>query len=414
MDIKPFKGYRPIPELASKVALLPNNLLNEPDRKRAARTNPYSFAHVVKPRINFPDNVAKTDQQLFDFAHDYFEKMIKEGIIIRDLTPCLYVYQMIMDDRHQTGLICCMNIRDYDEGRIKKHEHTRPEKEEENAIHIENTKLNSNPVFLAYSPVAEIDELITKVTLQKPDYDFYSEFGVQENLWIIRDNETISRFIKHFDEKVSATYIADGHHRAAAASLYSKKVRSQQVDLTLPKDYDYFLTALFPSNQLKIFDYNRVVKNIDGLDEKALVKKISEKFEVEIASTIPYEPKKPHRFGMFINGKWYRLKCLPGTFAEDPIGVLDVTILQNNLLEPILGIRDPRTDKNIDFIPGVKGVKELERRVLKGRAAVAFSLYPVTMEQLFAVSDAGEVMPPKSTWFEPKLLSGLVVFRMEF
>jgi len=414
MEIRPFKGYRPIPELAAKVALLPNNLLNEPDRKRAVRTNPYSFGHIVKPRLNFPDDVAKTDQQIFDFAREYFEKLLKEGVIIRDLIPCLYVYRMTMDERSQTGLICCMNIRDYDEGKIKKHENTRAEKELENEIHIENTKLNSNPVFLAYRPVPEIDELINKVTAQKPDYDFYSEFGVEENLWIIRDKETIDKFTMQFAEKVNAAYIADGHHRAAASSSYSKKIHEQHPDPGLPKDYDYFLTCLFPSDQLKIYDYNRIVKSLDGLDEKNLLKKISEKFEVEPAIRVPYDPRKPHRFGMFINGKWYRLKAKEGTYENDPISLLDVSILQNNLLEPTLGIHDPRTDKNIDFIPGVKGLKELERRVMKGRAAIAFSLYPVTMEQLFTVSDAGEVMPPKSTWFEPKLLSGLVVFRMEF
>ena len=414
MDIKPSKGYRPLPELAPKVALLPNNLLNEPDRKRAARTNPYSFAHVVKPRINFPDDVAKTDQQLFDFARDYFEKMIDEGVLIRDITPCLYIYRMIMDERVQTGLICCMNIHDYDEGHIKKHEHTRPEKELENVIHIENTKLNSNPVFLAYRPVTEIDELVDKLTIQKPDYDFISETGVRQNLWIIKDKATIEKFVALFDKKVSAAYIADGHHRAVAASQYAKKVKEQHPDPVAPRDYNYFLTCLLPSNQLRIFDYNRIVKSMAGLDEKTLVKKISEKFFVELAVRNPYGPSKPHRFGMFVNGKWYKLKAKPETFAGDPISSLDVSILQDNILEPIFGIKDPRTDKNIDFIPGVKGLRELERRVLKGKASVAFSLFPVSMEELISVSDAGEVMPPKSTWFEPKLMSGLVVFRMEF
>lgn len=414
MDIRPFKGYRPIPELAPKVALLPNNLLNEPDRKRAARTNPYSFAHVVKPRINFPDDVAKTDQQLFDFAKEYFEKMIDEGVLIRDLTPCLYVYRMIMDGRIQTGLICCMNISDYDGGRIKKHEHTRAEKELENAIHIENTRLNSNPVFLAYRPVAEIDALVERFTSQHPDYDFISESGIQQQLWIIKDKQTIDRFVAEFDTKVTAAYIADGHHRAAAASLYSQKIKSGQPKPDGPKDYNYFLTCLFPSSQLRIFDYNRIVKNMGGLDERTLIKKISEKFTVEEAIRIPYAPSKPHRFGMFLGGKWYKLKSKPNTFDNDVISSLDVSILQNNILEPVFGISDPRTDKNIDFIAGVKGLKELERRVLKGKASVAFSLFPVSMEELIAVSDAGEVMPPKSTWFEPKLLSGLVVFRMEF
>lgn len=418
MDIKPFKGYRPIPELAGKVALIPNNLMNEPDRKRLARNNPYSFAHVVKPRLNFPDDVAKSDQQLFDFANKYFEKLLNEGIVIRDNSPSFYIYKMTMDSRSQTGLTCCMNIKDYDEGKIKKHEHTRPEKVTENALQFESTLLNTNPVFLAYSPVEEIDKLIESITSQKADYDFLSDAGVQQNLWVVGDEKIIQNLIRLFEEKVSAAYIADGHHRAAASSIFSKKIHerkpSRPGDSALSRDYDYFLTSLFPSNQLKIYDYNRVVKSLNGLDEKFFLKKIEENFFADEASRIPYEPQKPHRFGMYLGGKWYRLIAKAGTYSNDPIGVLDVSILQNNLLEPVLGIHDPRIDRNIDFIPGVKGLKELEKRVNKGKAAAAFSLFPVTMDQLMTVSDAGEVMPPKSTWFEPKLLSGLVTFRMEF
>ncbi|HYV92283.1 MAG TPA: DUF1015 family protein [Chitinophagales bacterium] len=414
MDIKPFKGYRPVPELAEKVTLIPNNLLNEPDRRRAARSNPYSFAHIVKPRLNFPDDIAKSDQQLFGFAKNYFEKLLAEGILIRDNSPCFYIYRMTMDNRSQTGLTCCMNIKDYNEGKIKKHEHTRSEKELENALQFELTRLNTNPVFLAYSPVTKIDELIASITAQKPDYDFISEYGVHENLWIVRDEKNIQSFIQLFEEKVSAVYIADGHHRAAAASIFSRKIHESNPIPARSKDYDYFLVSLFPADQLKIYDYNRVVRSLNGLDEKFFLKKAEEKFIVDEARRIPYDPRKPHRFGMYLNGKWYRLKAKERTYSSDPISILDVSILQNNLLEPILGIHDPRTDRNIDFIPGVKGLKELEKRVSKGKAAVAFSLYPVTMEQLMAVSDAGEVMPPKSTWFEPKLLSGLVTFRMEF
>jgi uncharacterized protein (DUF1015 family) len=419
--IKPFKGYRPVPELAEKVALIPNNLMNEPDRRRVARNNPYSFAHVVKPRLNFPDNEANSDQQLFDFAKKYFEKLINEGIIIRDKFPSFYVYRMTMDERSQTGLTCCLNIKDYNEGKIKKHEHTRPEKVSENALQIESTRLNTNPVFLAYSPVKEIDKLIESITSLKPDYDFLSDAGVRQNLWVIRDDKIIQNLIELFEEKVSAAYIADGHHRAAASFIFSKKIHERnrnQPDLfgdaSLPKDYDYFLASLFPSNQLKIYDYNRVVKSLNGLDEKFFLKKVEENFLIDEARRIPYDPRKPHRFGMFLGGKWYRLKAKEGTYPDDPIGVLDVSILQNNLLEPVLGIHDPRVDRNIDFIAGVKGLKELEKRVNKGKAAAAFSLFPVTMDQLMIVSDAGEVMPPKSTWFEPKLLSGLVTFRMEF
>ncbi|MEO5675899.1 MAG: DUF1015 family protein [Chitinophagales bacterium] len=413
MDIKPFRGYRPVPELAAKVAIIPNNLMNEPDRRRAAKNNAYSFAHIAKPGIDFSDDLLKTDLQLFEYSRKYFEKLLAERIIIRDTVPSFYIYRLTMDSRSQTGLICCMNIRDYRAGKIKKHEHTREEKEIENALQIEVTHLNSNPVFLAYTPVTEIDQLVDSITIsQRPLYHFASENGVLQNLWVVNENDAVEKLIASFGYRVPAAYIADGHHRAAAANIFSKKINSQPVD-SASKDYDYFLTCLFPANQLKIYDYNRVVKSLKVPDEKIFIKKVEEKFYVEEAQRVPYDPHKKHHFGMYLNGKWFRLKAKPGTYKEDPVSALDVSILQNNLLNPILGIHDPRTDKNIDFIAGVKGLKELERRVNKGKAAVAFSLYSVSMDELMAVSDAGEVMPPKSTWFEPKLLSGLVIFRME-
>ncbi len=414
VKIKPFKAYRPLPELAEKVALIPNNLMNEPDRRRAAKNNPYSFGHIAKPRINFPDDIQKTDAQLFEFARLYFEKLETEGVLIRDTTPCFYIYRLSMDNRSQTGLICCMDICDYQQGKIKKHEHTRAEKEIENAIQIEVTRINSNPVFLAYPAERLIDELVSSVMqTQKPDYDFVSENGVQQNLWVVNDSSVINQFTSLFDEKVSASYIADGHHRAAAASILSHKMHALP-NSSKSRDFDYFLACLFPANQLKIYDYNRVIKSLGSWDERSFLKAINENFVVDEARRIPYDPRMLHRFGMYLNNKWYRLKARPGTYTGDPVNQLDVTILQQNLLEPVLGIHDPRTDKNIDFIAGIKGLKELERRVNKGKAAVAFSLYPVSMEELMAVSDANEIMPPKSTWFEPKLLSGLVIFRMEF
>jgi uncharacterized protein (DUF1015 family) len=413
--IKPFKGYRPIPELASKVALNPNNLLNEPERREAARNNPYSFAHVVKPRIDFPDDTPRTDKQIFESAKRYFDKLFSEGTLLREEQPAFYVYRLSLGGHTQTGLISCLHVKNYNEGKIKKHEHTRADKELENVVQVEHTHLNSNPVFLAYPPVSKIDQLITNITVeQKPDYDFLSDSGVLQQLWVVQQPEVVEQLRQLFDEQVPVAYIADGHHRAASSSIFSSRMEEQWGGKSKFEDYNYFLTALFPANQLRIYDYNRIVKNLNGLQEKEFLKQLSEKFEIKEASRSPYDPRKPHRFGMYLVNKWYKLKALDGTFSDDAVGSLDVTILQNNVLDPILGIKDPRIDKRIDFIPGIKGLNALEKPVQKGKAAVAFSLYPVTMEQLFAISDMGGVMPPKSTWFEPKLMSGLVIFRMEF
>jgi uncharacterized protein (DUF1015 family) len=407
-------GYRPRPDIAAKVALNPNNLLSEPERRDSAKKNSYSFAHVVKPRIDFPEQTSKTEKQLFEHAKLYFNKLCDEGILIRDKVPCFYIYRLSLDNHTQTGLISCLNLKNYFEGKIKKHEHTRSEKEIENLLHIQSTRLNSNPVFLAYPAIRDIDNLVASITKSRqPEYNFTSDLGVLQQLWIVSDLQIIEQLRQLFDQRVPVTYIADGHHRAAAAALYAQQMKKEWSGKTQFEDYNYFLTCLFPSNQLRIFDYNRVVKDLNGLSERDFLKKLNEKFEVREASRTPYDPHEPHRFGMFLGNKWFKLKSKDGTFIIDPIGSLDVTILQQNVLAPILGIKDPRLDKRIDFVPGIRGLSALEKPVIKGKAAVAFSLFPVTMEQLFAVSDMGEVMPPKSTWFEPKLMSGLVIFKME-
>ncbi|MBX7108209.1 MAG: DUF1015 family protein [Chitinophagales bacterium] len=413
MIIKAFKGFRPLPELASKVALNPNNLLSDQRRKEEARKNPYSFAHVVKPRLNFPDDTPKTEQQLFDFARMYFQKMVDEGTILRDEEPCLYVYRLSLEGHTQTGLISCLHIRDYQEGRIKKHEHTRADKENENVLHITSTLLNSNPVFLAYTPVDKIDMLIAMITNEHlPAYDFVNEYGVRQEVWVVSNEKTIDELTDLFNKHVHCSYIADGHHRAAAAAIYAGQM-ADKLNQLKSNDFNYLLTCLFPANQLRIYDYNRLIKNLNGHTEKEFLKLVSEKFDVKIASRSPYDPSQPHRFGMYLNYKWYKLRAREGTYTNDAVASLDVSILQNNLLDPVLGIKDPRIDRRIDFVPGIKGLAALEKAVVKGKAAVAFSLFPVTMEQLFAISDMNEVMPPKSTWFEPKLMSGLIVFKME-
>jgi len=414
MRIKPFKAYRPVPELAPKVAFSPNNLMNDHLRKEEARKNPYSFAHIIKPRIDFPNESDKNNQQLFDHARSYFEKLVREGALVRDEVPGMYVYRQTMNEHAQTGLICCSHIDDYLEGRIKKHEHTRADKESENVLHIKSTQLNSNPVFLAYPPVEEIDKEILLITqTRKPDYQFDSELGVLQEVWIIQDSALLQLLSGLFETKVPVSYIADGHHRAAAAALHAKQVALESRSESGFRDYNYFQTCYFPSNQLKIYDYNRLVRDLNKLSVKEFLSKLEEHFEVTIANRIPYAPKKLHCFGMYLKDTWYKLKAKDGSYSNDPLGTLDVTILQNNILNPLLGIQDSRTDKRIDFIAGVKGLSPLEKAVNKGKSDVAFSLFPVTMEQLFAIADMGEVMPPKSTWFEPKLLSGLIIFRME-
>ncbi|MEO6168599.1 MAG: DUF1015 domain-containing protein, partial [Chitinophagales bacterium] len=336
MIIKSFKGFRPAPGLAPQVALNPNNLLSEETRREEARKNPYSFAHVVKPRINFPDDIPKTEHQLFDFARRYFQKMVDERTVVRDENPSLYVYRLSMDNHVQTGLTCCLHINDYEEGRIKKHEHTRADKENENVLHIQSTLLNSNPVFLTYAPVHEIDSVIGGIAnASVPVYDFINEFGIRQEVWVVSDHKTINQLTDLFNQHVPCSYIADGHHRAAASAIYAKQMADKKGTMQ-SNDFNYMLGCLFPANQLRIYDYNRVVKTLNGLTDKEFLKQVGEKFIVKEASRSPYDPSKQHRFGMFLNSKWYKLQAREGTYADDAVSSLDVTILQNNLLDPIL------------------------------------------------------------------------------
>jgi len=410
--IKPFQGIRPIKVMAEKISLNPNNLMNEEERREAARRNPYSFAHVVKPRIDFGDSISKTDDKLFEHAGNYFKKLMQEGCLIQDERACFYVYMQMMEGRVQTGVVSCFHVLEYEEGRMKKHEHTRADKEEENVKHLMATGLSSNPIFLAYNPVSEIDTLVNQVKAGVPDYHFESDFGVVHSLWVVDDPKQVDRMSLLFNERVKETYIADGHHRAASSALYARMMREQQPDAPADAPFNYMLTCLFPANQLRIYDYNRIVRDLNGLSEAEFLERIQEKFTVEDYHEEDFVSHQLHHFGMYLGGHWYSLHARPGSFANDPIGSLDVSILQDNLLAPLLGILDPRTDKRIDFVAGTKGLSFLEKRVNKGKAAVAFALFPCTMEQLFAVADAGDVMPPKSTWFEPKLLSGLIIYKV--
>lgn len=395
--VNPFKALRPQPQFAPKVASRPYDVLNSLEAKIEARGNPHSFLHITKSEIDLPDKTDLHSQEVYDRARQNLSAFMQRGVLFREDKACFYIYQLIMNGRSQTGVVGVSAIDDYEKNNIKKHEFTRPEKELDRINHIKTTRAQTGNVFLAYRNVEEIDEAINKwKSTHDPVYDFVADDGVSHAIWVINSDQVNNNLKKLFKEKVPATYIADGHHRAASAA----KVRLQVEE-------NYFLTTLFPANELKIMDYNRVVKDINGMDAQQFLEKLKEDFEV-IESAERVAPSKLHEFGMYLKNKWYRLVSKPGTFRNDPIGILDVTILSDNILDKLLGITDQRTDKRIDFIGGIRGLEELEKRVNSGEMAVAFSLYPVSIEQLFSIADNGEVMPPKSTWFEPKLRDGLL------
>jgi uncharacterized protein (DUF1015 family) len=395
--VNPFKALRPQPQFAPKVASRPYDVLNSLEAKIEARGNPHSFLHITKSEIDLPDKTDIHSQEVYDRAKQNLNAFMQRGVLFREDKACFYIYQLIMNGRSQTGLVGVSAIDDYEKGVIKKHEFTRPEKEQDRINHIKTTRAQTGNVFLAYRNVPEIDEVIAgwKET-HDPVYDFVADDGVSHALWVINSDQVNNTLKKLFKEKVPATYIADGHHRAASAA----KVRLQMEE-------NYFLTTLFPANELKILDYNRVVKDLNGLEPAQLLEQLKKYFEVT-PSDEPVAPSRLHEFGMYLKNKWYKLVSKPNTFETNPIGVLDVTILSNNVLDKMFGITDQRTDKRIDFIGGIRGLQELEKRVDSGEMAVAFSLYPVSIEQLFNIADSGNVMPPKSTWFEPKLRDGLL------
>lgn len=402
--IKPFKALRPQAQFAKQVASRPYDVLNSAEAKVEAQGNPNSFLHITKSEIDLPEDIDHYSNEVYEKAKENLNAFVKRDVLFRENKECYYIYQLIMNGRKQTGLVAVSSVKDYEEGVIKKHEFTRPDKENDRINHIKTSGAQTGNVFLAYRDVIEIDSLIEKwKTTKNPVYDFMADDEIQHTIWIVNDDDTIQHISELFIQQVPATYIADGHHRAASAAKVKKALGDKATDAS-----NYFLTTLFPANQLHIMDYNRVVKDLNGLSSAELINKIKEKFDLEEARTDAYRPASLHEFGMYLDGKWYRLVAKKGTYSEDPIGVLDITILQNNLLEPILGIKDQRTDKRIDFVGGIRGLQELENRVKSGEMQVAFSLYPVTIHQLFDIADSGNVMPPKSTWFEPKLRDGLL------
>jgi len=408
--IIPFKGLRPRPDLASQVATLPYDVCSV-EEARHYKKDPYNFYHVTRSEIDLAENVNVHSPAVYERAAENLSEMIKKGILIQDKEPCYYIYELLMDGRSQTGLVCGSSIDDYNKGIIKKHEFTRPEKELDRIHHIKTTRAQTGVVFLAYNNVEEIDEIIANwKNTHAPEYDFVSEDGIKHTVWVVSDYTQVSAITNLFAEDVPATYIADGHHRAASAAKVAEQLK-EQIGISGDEAFNYFITCIFPANQLAIMDYNRVVKDLNGMSEAEFINKLGNEFTVEQVSE-PYKPKQPHEFGMYIHQKWYKLTAKPGTFETDPIGVLDVTILQNNVLTKLLNIRDPRTDTRVEFVGGIRGMEGLMKRVDKKEMVAAFSCYPVSIQQLFEVADSGQVMPPKSTWFEPKTRDGLVVYKI--
>lgn len=403
ISIQPFTALRPEAQLAKQVAARPYDVLNSKEAKVEAQGNPASFLHITKSEIDLPDNTDVHSQAVYDKAKENLEAFISRKILFRESKPCYYIYRLIMHGRSQTGLVCGSAVNDYDNDLIKKHEFTRPEKEKDRIDHITTTGAQTGNVFIAYKNVDAIDTVINDWKKERsPVYDFVADDEIQHTVWIINDDETIKQITALFKEQVPCTYIADGHHRAASAA----KVRLA-LGSNITKASNYFLTTLFPADQLHIMDYNRLIKDLNGLSETEFLTALENNFRVKKVSGA-FSPAQLHEFGMYMNNQWFQLTAMANSYTTDPIGVLDITILQNNILGPLLNILDQRTDKRIDFVGGIRGLGELEKRVNSREMALAFSLHPVSIQQLFDIADSGNVMPPKSTWFEPKLRDGLL------
>jgi len=412
--LKPFKGLRPPAELAAKVASRPYDVLSSEEARVEAEGNPYTLLHIIKPEIDFPAGTDEHSQPVYQKAVENLDLWRKKGWLVKDAKEALYIYAQTMDGRTQYGIVGCASVDDYLNGVIRKHELTRSDKEEDRMKHVRITNANMEPVFFAYPGVKELDDIVKNiVSTQKPVYDFVAEDGFGHHFWLVNVEKTIAKIVELF-ATIPATYVADGHHRTAAAALVGKEKRSKNPNHTGEEEYNFFLAVHFPDNQLKIIDYNRTVKDLNGLSPDELVKKISEDFDIQKTGTGIYKPDHLHTFSMYLEGEWYKLVAKTGRYNDnDPIGVLDVTILSSLILDKVLGIKDLRTDKRIDFIGGIRGLGELKTRVDSGIMKVAFALYPVSMKQLIDIADSGNIMPPKTTWFEPKLRSGLVVHELE-
>lgn len=412
--VKPFKGFRPRPDLAEQMASRPYDVLNSDEARDEVIGNPYSFLHVTKSEVDLPTDIDTHTSEVYEKARQTLLEMIEKGWIIQDDAPCYYIYAQTMWGKTQYGIVASASVADYENNVIKKHELTRPDKEEDRLNHIKVTNFNAEPVFFAFPDHIEIDQIIQKKVSEKPVYDFTLSDDVSHKLWVVSEPTVVARIEQIFASDIPFTYIADGHHRTASAARVGVERRKANPNHTGNEEYNFFMAVHFPASQLTIIDYNRLVKDLNGLTTEQLLEKLSTGFTVEPKGPIEYKPSGLHNFSMYVAGNWYSLTAKPGTYNDnDPIGVLDVTILSNLVLTPILDIVDLRNSQRIDFVGGIRGLGELKKRVDSGEMAAAFALYPVSMKQLIDIADSGNIMPPKTTWFEPKLRSGLFLHSLK-
>ncbi len=411
--IKPFKGLRPKRDLAEKVASPPYDVLNSEEARVMAKDNPYSFLHINKPEIDLPPDTDPYSKDVYRKGADNLRRFKSDGIFITDEKPCFYIYRQIMGNHSQYGLVAGASVEEYQKNIIKKHELTRAAKEEDRVNHVNHLNAQTGPVFLTYKAVPEIDRLIDRIAAGDAEYDFTADDGIRHTLWVVEDNDNIGQLQALF-AKIDYLYVADGHHRSAAAARVYEMRKKNNPNHTGDESYNFFLTVIFPDKQMHIMDYNRVVRDLNGLSEETFINTVKERFQIEEIHGSVSKPDAKHTFVMYLDNQWFKLAAKAGTFDEaDPVGRLDVSILMNNLLQPILGIGDPRKDDRIDFVGGIRGLEELKKRVDSGEMKVAFGLFPTSIEDLMAIADANETMPPKSTWFEPKLRSGLVIHELD-
>lgn len=404
--IQPFRGLRPVPDKASDVVAPPYDVLNTAEARERVKGHPLSFLHISKPEIDLPEGTDPYAPEVYKKGAENLQKLVNDKVLMRDDKPHYYVYRLIMEEHQQTGLVVTASVADYDTNRIRKHEYTRPDKEDDRVRQIDALNAQTGPVFLTYRNNAIVEGITDKVSKTEPLYDLTADDGVKHTIWLVSDDEDINTLTSTFDA-MDCLYIADGHHRSASASRIAAQ-RNKGQEHSGDKAHDYFLSVIFPDNQMQILDYNRVITDLNGLSEDELLEKIKNSFMLEAVDTL-YKPKKSTEFSMYLKGQWYKLEIKPELIPKnDPVASLDISLLQNNLIEPILGVSDPRRDKRIDFVGGIRGLSELEKRVDSGDMQVAFALYPTSLAQLMDVADANEIMPPKSTWFEPKLADGLV------
>lgn len=409
--IRPFSAIRPSREKAEQIAALPYDVYNRREAKEVVEKNPQSFLKIDRAETQFDDSVDTYAPQVYQKAHDMLWEMVEDGSFVTEEKECYYIYELTMNGRTQTGIAACASIDDYEQGVIKKHENTRAEKEQDRINHVNICNAQTGPIFLAYRANAAINAVVDTVKKEEPLYDFVSEDGIRHRVWVVSD-ETQIRTLQEAFASIGEIYIADGHHRAASAVRVGQNRRKEHPGYTGEEEFNYFLSVLFPDEQLMIMDYNRVVKDLNGMSEETFLEKISQLFEVELAGTDPVKPGKKGSFSMYLAGKWYICTIPEGEIPEHPVEGLDVSVLQERLLSPVLGIKDPKTDNRIDFVGGIRGLEELERRC-KMDCAAAFAMYPTSIRELFAVADAGLLMPPKSTWFEPKLRSGIFIHALD-